>query len=447
MNYTTDAELYAIYLSHPKVQIDSRKVGRGDLFFGLPGTRVHGNTHAAGALEKGASYVVVDDAGAVPEGAEQYLLVPDTLAALQRLAVSHRQANRLPTLAITGSNGKTTTKELIRAVMARQYRVHATPGNYNNHIGLPLTVLGMPADTEMLILEMGANHQGEIGELCLLGQPTHGIITNIGEAHLEGFGGIEGVIAGKGELFDYLSTHRGVAFVNSDEEHLSRMAGGVNRVIYFEESERPSKAVAAMEIQVRRVHPNIEIAFLNSSGELVETEVALSGRHNLQNVKAAIAVGKYFKVPSKEIADALAGYRSQNSRSQSMEAGGVQFYWDAYNANPSSVMAALDSFATNVAWNDAVVILGEMLELGDVSVDAHRRVSFRAGQVASTVVLVGAAMEAPAREFERPWFPDSQALANWFWRQGWRGKTVFVKGSRGNRLERLLEPASQSVRQ
>ena len=448
MNYTTDAELYAIYLSHPTVQIDSRRVGAGDLFFGLPGSRVHGNQHAAGALEKGAAYVVVDDAGAVPEGEEaQYLLVPDTLSALQGLAVSHRRANRLPTLAITGSNGKTTTKELIRAVMSRQYRVHATPGNYNNHIGLPLTVLGMPTDTEMLILEMGANHQGEIGELCLLGQPTHGIITNIGEAHLEGFGGIEGVIAGKGELFDYLSTHRGVAFVNKDEEYLSKMANGVNRVIYFEESETPSKDVAAMEIQVRRVHPTIEVGFLNTAGELVETEVALSGRHNLQNVKAAIAIGKYFKVPSKEIAAALAAYRPNNSRSQTLVAGGVDFYWDAYNANPSSVMAALNSFATNVACNNAVVILGEMLELGDVSADAHRRVSFRAGQVADTVVLVGAAMEAPAREFERPWFPDSRALADWFWRQDWSGKTVFVKGSRGNRLEQLLEQVTQPARQ
>lgn len=438
MDQHSEEELYDIYRRHPRIRIDSRLVEAGDLFVGLAGTQVQGSKFAAAALAAGAAYAIVDDPEVVPQDDERYLLVPDSLLTLQRLAMEYRRRNPMPVLAITGSNGKTTTKELIHAVMSQRYPVHATPGNYNNHLGLPLTILSTPEGTEMSILEMGANHQGEIAELCRIGRPTHGLITNIGEAHLEGFGGIEGVIAGKGELYTYLAGNRGVAFVNKDEPHLMSMAAGLDRIVPYLESEEPSKEQPGMETKVFALHPNLEIGFLDESGKLLRIKVALSGRHNLQNVKAAIAVGKYFKVPCVGIASALSDYRSANHRSQVLEHRGVNFYWDAYNANPSSVEAALSGFRQDFAPDKAAIVLGEMLELGAAAPAAHRRVVLRAGQVARTVVLVGTAMEAAAREFDRPWFADSASLAAWFWQQDWSGTTVFVKGSRGNRLERLL---------
>lgn len=430
--------LYELYRKHPRICIDSRRVEPGDLFVGLAGTQVQGNQYAQAALDAGAAFAIVDDPGVVVLADERYVLVPDSLLALQNMATEHRRRNRMPVLAITGSNGKTTTKELIHAVMARRYRVHATPGNYNNHLGLPLTILATPEDTEMTILEMGANHRGEIAELCRIGRPTHGLITNIGEAHLEGFGGIEGVIAGKGELYTWLAQNKGVAFVNAEEAHLGEMSAALDRIIRYQESESPRREEPGQEIKVYRLHPTIEIGFLDEGGDLQRCEVQLSGRHNLQNVKAAVGVGKYFKVPGKEIVAGLSAYRSANHRSQVLEHKGIPFYWDAYNANPSSVVAALRSFATDHEATDAVVILGEMLELGEAAPAAHRRVVLRAGQAARTVILVGQDMADVAREFDRPWFADSVALADWFWSQDWTGKTVFVKGSRGNQLERLL---------
>ncbi|MGB3799767.1 MAG: Mur ligase family protein, partial [Lewinella sp.] len=250
-------DIYRIYLAHPRVVIDSRKADHGSLFFALRGN-TNGNQHAAAALETGAAYAVVDDAEVVVQGDDRYLLVEDSLQTLQQLAKRHRSDFRMPVLAITGSNGKTTTKELVTAVMSRQYRVHATPGNYNNHIGLPLTVLSMPKGTEFLVLEMGANHVGEIAELCEIGRPTHGIITNIGEAHLEGFGGKAGVIKGKGELYDFLRQTGGVAFINTDEDHLSVMAEGVKRIIPYFTSEDPSPLVPGLEVKTVAVHPSVE---------------------------------------------------------------------------------------------------------------------------------------------------------------------------------------------
>ena len=428
--------IYTSYLENPRVIIDSRKAAAGTLFFALRGN-TDGNRYAAAALDAGAAFAVVDDPGVVVAGDPRYLLVDDSLRALQQLAAHHRAEFRMPVLAITGSNGKTTTKELVTAVMARQYRVHATPGNYNNHIGLPLTILGMPEATEFLILEMGANHQGEIAELCAIGKPTHGIITNIGDAHLEGFGGKEGVIKGKGELYDFLAATGGVAFVNTDEDHLPDMGQRVKRVIPYFTSETPSPLVPGLEIKTLEVHPRVEVEFL-AVGAPFRARTQLSGAHNLQNVKTAIAVGKYFKVPGAEIAAGLEGYQPANHRSQWLDHRGVRFYWDAYNANPSSVLAALTAFATDHAPQDSVIILGEMLELGGESAAAHRRVVLRAGQVARTVLLVGNEMREPATELGRPHFPDTEALAAWFWEQDWSGKRVFVKGSRGNRLEKLL---------
>ncbi len=437
-SYVDYPDLYAIYLRHPRVSIDSRKVAEGGLFVALQG-QSDGNRYAAAALTGGADYVIVDDPTVVVAGDGRYLLVQESLEALQQLARMHRVAFTMPVFAITGSNGKTTTKELIAAVMSRQYKVHATPGNYNNHIGLPLTILSMPTGTDFLLLEMGANHRGEIAELCEIGRPTHGLITNIGEAHLEGFGGREGVKLGKGELYDFLRKNGGVAFVNTDEGELPEMSVELGRRILYFSSEAPSPTVSGLEIKTLALHPLIRIAFLNEQRERLEADTQLAGVHNLQNVKSAVAVGKYFKVPGHLIAAALADYQPANHRSQWMEHRGVTFYWDAYNANPSSVTASLAGFAAGRDPQDSVVVLGEMLELGTESAAAHRRVVLRAGQVARTVLLVGAEMADVAREFDRPHFADSGALAEWFWEQDWTGRQVFVKGSRGNRLERLLD--------
>ncbi len=436
--YVAPEDLYAYYLERRDVQIDSRRVRKGSIFFALRGA-TDGNQYAAAALEAGAAYAVVDAPEVVVAGDARYLLVADSLRSLQQLATRHRSEYRMPVLAITGSNGKTTTKELIAAVMSQQYSVHATPGNYNNHIGLPLTILGMPDATEFLILEMGANHQGEIAELCAIGRPTHGVITNIGEAHLEGFGGIAGVRKGKGELYDFLAAHGGVAFVNRDEPYLPEMVQRVERVIPYFSSDSPSPLVPGMEIGTLAVHPTVRVAFLDEQRALVSATTQLSGQHNLQNVKAAVGVGKYFKVSGVGIINGLRDYRPQNHRSQLLDHRGVSFYWDAYNANPTSVLAALRGFAATNRPLESIVILGEMLELGEESPAAHRRVVLRAGQVARTVLLVGKEMEVVAREFERPYFDDSRQLAEWFWQQDWSGRRVFVKGSRGNKLERLLD--------
>lgn len=436
--HTSIATLYNVYLQHPRVSIDSRDVKQGGIFFALSGERANGNDFAAAALDSGADYAVVDEPGVVVSEDDRYLLVPDSLVALQQLAARRRDDFAMPVLAITGSNGKTTTKELVAAVMSKQYRVHATPGNYNNHLGLPLTILATPRDAEFLLLEMGANHVGEIAALCEIGRPTHGMITNIGDAHLEGFGGRAGVIKGKGELYEWLMAHKGVAFVNTDEGELPEMAVRIPRVVPYFTSESPSPLVAGMEVKTLALHPYVEVAFLTGHGDLVEAITKLGGKHNLQNVKSAVTVGKYFKVPGRAIAAALAEYAPANHRSQWLDHAGVNFFWDAYNANPTSVIEAMTAFAAGTDPDAAVVILGEMLELGEVAAAAHRRVALRAGQLARTVLLVGAQMEAVAREFERPYFSDSRELRDWFWAQDWTGKRVFVKGSRGNRLEVLL---------
>ncbi|MCP9237514.1 UDP-N-acetylmuramoyl-tripeptide--D-alanyl-D-alanine ligase [Lewinella sp. JB7] len=432
-------DLYEIYLRHPVISIDSRRVSQGGLFVALRGDRVDGNHYAARALQQGAAYAIVDDPAVIPDtGDGRYLLVENSLLALQQLARHHRQEFMMPVLAITGSNGKTTTKELIAAVMSQQYGVHATPGNYNNHLGLPLTILSMPADTDLLILEMGANHRGEIAALCEIGRPTHGLVTNVGDAHLEGFGGREGVRKGKAELFEFLADTGGIAFVNTDEPHLIDMAGGRVRVIPYFTSASPSPLVQGVEVKTESVHPKISVSYLSEHRELVTCVTQLSGMHNLQNVKSAVAVGKYFKVPGASIAAALTAYHPENHRSQWMEHRKLRFYWDAYNANPSSVLAALTGFAAATTPEESVVVLGEMRELGVAGPAAHREVVLRAGQVARTVLLVGAEMKSVAEEFERPYFTSSTELADWFWRQDWSGKTIFVKGSRGNRLEALL---------
>ena len=434
--YTTD--LLPYFQECKRVCTDTRKLRSGDLFIALKGANFDGNAFAKKALDEGAAYAVVDDPTVVQD--ERFLLVPDGLRALQDLATAYRRTFKIPFLAITGSNGKTTTKELIAAVFGEVHRTHFTKGNYNNHIGVPLTLLAMPANTEIAVIEMGANHQGEIAQLCAIAEPTHGLITNVGLAHLEGFGGFEGVKKGKSEMYAHLAATGGVVFVNLEEPHLADLADqrSAKRRISYLLSERPSVTEPNFEIELLSLSPQIKVAFLDSAGTRYEASSSLSGKHNLQNIITAVAVGKYFKVPAKSIVTALAGYVPENNRSQWLEREGTRYYLDAYNANPTSMRASVQNFA-GMNGGPKWAILGDMLELGDEAEQEHLSVARYCQSLGlDHLILVGPLFAAAAAELELPHFLDGAALLNSEYPATWSGGTVMIKGSRGMRLESLV---------
>ena len=429
--------LYTQYLAAGgQVSTDSRQPQPGTLFFALNGPSFRGADFAAQALEKGARHAVVDDALLAAANPISYTYAPDPLAALQALAREHRRQFRIPVLAITGSNGKTTTKELLTAVLARRYRVLATVGNLNNHIGVPLTLLRLRAgEHDFAVIEMGANHRGEIAGYCQYAEPTHGLITNIGKAHLEGFGGPEGVALGKGELFDYLTRTGGTAFVNTLDARLPSLAAQVPVTVSYPRlmDTYPATLLAADPALALRFGPN-------------GTEVAaqLTGDYNFPNLAAAAAVGQYFEVPAADIAAALASYNPQNNRSQLLRtAAGNELVLDAYNANPSSMAAALRSFAQRpvAAGQPKLVILGDMFEMGSESAAEHAAL----GQLLASLplpqaLLIGtemavAAAVVPAAQH----FNTKGEAADWLRAHPVRGRQVLVKGSRGMALETLVE--------
>ncbi len=434
----TTEQLYELFKVHPLVTTDSRAVRGGEIYFALRGEQFDGNQFAAAALGAGAAYAVVDAPAVVVPGDQRYVLVVDSLLALQNLAQHHRLQFHIPVLAITGSNGKTTTKELVAAVLNSHYRAHATRGNLNNHIGVPLSLLAMPADTEVAIIEMGANHQGEIDVLAHIAKPTHGIITNIGNAHLEGFGGIEGVKKGKSELYKFLTASKGVALINADEAFLTDLSLAVERRILYRQQQQPQAEGPYIEVKLIQTHPYIQYAFFNEEGELLQADAQLSGLHNFRNIMTAVAVGKYFKVPCQKIKDAIAAYLPANNRSQVLVQAGIHFLMDAYNANPNSMAASLESFAQTEAVRKAV-LLGAMFELGNESLQEHLRIAKLAQSYGFQVtVVVGKEFEAAASELNLPYFPDVEALSYWFWQQDWQDYHVLLKGSRGMRMERLI---------
>ena len=335
-------QLYKIYLQHPNVITDSRKIETGCLFFALKGENFNGNKFAAQAIEKGAAYAIIDEADF--QQGEQYILVEDVLTTLQKLARHHRQQFAIPVIAITGSNGKTTTKELISAVLSSHYQAHFTKGNFNNHIGVPLTLLAMPLDTEVAIIEMGANHKNEIGFLCKIARPTHGLITNIGSAHLEGFGSLEGVKQAKSELYGYLANHKGVAFINQDEPFLGELAEGIKWKIFYKKGEKPFSDRLPFEVQLIIDTPFVKAAFASHRGEYVRVDSQLIGAYNFNNIMTAVVLGTYFKVPGKKVKAAIEKYVSVNNRSQLLSIGTNTFILDAYNANPTSMKKCPFSF-------------------------------------------------------------------------------------------------------
>jgi len=405
-------ELYSLYRQHPSVRTDTRKLRPGDLFFALKGPHFNGNSFAAAALEKGAFRVVVDDPAFA--GDSRAILVEDALKTLQELAAIHRKSFTFPFLAITGSNGKTTTKELIREVLSRSMKVYATEGNLNNHIGIPLTLLSIPVGTEVAVIEMGANHPGEIASYC-------------GIAHLEGFGSEEGIRKGKGELFDYLKGHGGTAFVCRDFGYFAEMAEGIPELFWY--GTGPGNFVQGHILEPAP----LLTAGTDYTGSM---HTRLFGGYNLYNILAAVTVGKYFKVPPAAIKAAVEGYAPQNHRSQVITRGSNTIILDSYNANPTSMKLAIGEFASMQAARK-VLILGSMMELGAASRKEHESLlELISGWQWEAVVLTG-------KEFEGLSHPyifqqDAAAAMAWLEKQHFENTWILVKGSRSMAMEKVL---------
>jgi len=431
----TIEQLYSIYLAHPSVQTDTRKLQKGDIFFALKGPNFNANTFVQLALDQGASYVITD--GEVINTEDQRIIkVEEVLNTLQQLAKHHRlqfgkhpDGQPIPFLAITGTNGKTTTKELISVVLSSKFRTYTTQGNLNNHIGIPLTLLSIRADAEMAVIEMGASHQKEIKGYCQYTLPTHGIITNCGKAHLEGFGGVEGVKKGKGELFDFLKTHDGTAFIDRDYDYLQDMSKGIKQVYEY------GTEVGDIVGVVKKSEPFLEVE-LKKGVKFITLQTQLAGDYNLSNVLCAIAVGKYFKVPDEKIKSAIEQYIPSNSRSQIIEKGTNKIILDAYNANPTSMKAAIENFARLPAINK-VLMLGGMMELGEFSIKEHQSIIELIKQYPwEKVVLVGGDFSKVNHPFL--YFDTSNKAKEWLHQQHFEHTHLLVKGSRSMQMENVL---------
>lgn len=420
-------ELYEIYLRYPSIQTDTRKIKPGDIFFALKGPNFDGNQFAEKALELGASYCVVDDAS-LPEN-DQLIWFPDVLQCLQDLALHHRQQLSIPFIAITGSNGKTTTKELIHAVLSSHYITYTTQGNLNNHIGVPLTILSVKKDAQLAVIEMGANHQREIAGYCAYTLPTHGVITNCGKAHLEGFGGVEGVRKGKGELYDHLRVNDGTAFVMWDYDYLREMSRGIREIIRYGTSD------ADLVGSVEASEPFLEVS-LSQGVAITEVRTHLVGSYNLPNVLVALAIGQYFNVPAELMKQAIENYIPSNSRSQMVVKDGNRIILDAYNANPSSMKLAIENMMS-LHEPKKVLCLGAMAELGEESLQEHQSIIDLIGK--STwfeVALVG----GDFLKLQHPYhsFTNAGEAAAWFREQHFEDACILVKGSRSTGMEKIL---------
>ena len=422
------AELYQIYLQNPVVCTDSRNCTTGSLFFALKGASFDGNLFAAKALEVGCRYAVVDDRAVKTDN--RYIVVDDVLQSLQQLAAYHRQQLKTPVIGITGTNGKTTTKELMAAVLATHFNLLYTMGNLNNQIGVPLTLLRLTPEHEMAVIEMGANHPGEIRDLAQIAQPDYGIITNVGLAHLEGFGSFEGVVRTKGELYDYLRQTGGKIFIHKDNTNLQSIAEGLEQITYSERKE------AFVSGRVVRSHPFLCLEW-EHSGDTHSVPTHLVGDYNLWNVLATITVGLYFGIPASEINKAISDYVPTNNRSQWQKTVHNELIIDAYNANPSSMQAALANFASMEAAPKAV-ILGDMLELGADSLKLHNEIIEQLTQYNfEKILLCGEQFTATGSSY--PCFPSIEALGRYLSANPLQGYYILIKGSHGIHLENVID--------
>ena len=425
MNITS---IHNLFLKCKSVSIDTRKIEPNSLFVAIKGERFDANTFAEEALEKGASYVIIDNDAYYID--QRTILVDDSLVALQELAKFHREYLKLPIIALTGSNGKTTTKELIAVVLSKKYKIKATVGNLNNHIGVPLTLLSFNSETEIGIVEMGANHKKEIEFLCELAKPDYGYITNFGKAHLEGFGGVEGVIEGKSEMYQYLSANDKLAFINLEDPiqvEKSRMlkaySFGVNKT--------------NVDVNITSVKANPFVA-INYSNLTISTH--LIGLYNANNINAALTIGKYFRIDDVAIKEALESYVPENNRSQLLTKGTNQIILDAYNANPSSMAVAIENFLQLESQNK-VMILGDMFELGAESQQEHKAiVDLLLNEDKVKCYFIGSAFYANKMEKNNFWFYNTfEEFSNDLATTEFDTSTILIKGSRGMALERTLD--------
>ena len=421
-------DLYKLYLQYPSIKIDTRKLAKGDLFFALKGANFNGNNFAKAALDAGAAYVIVDEE--LNFNDKKIFKTADVLLTLQQLAKHHREQFNIPFIAITGSNGKTTTKELVHAVLSTTYKTYTTEGNLNNHIGIPLTILKIKKNAEMAVIELGANHQKEIEDYCLYTLPTHGLITNIGKAHLEGFGGIEGVRKGKGELFDFLKANHGTAFVNNDDNYLKEISTGIKNVIVYGTSEgsvtgRSISSSSFLEVEIIK----------GTNIRTIKTQ--LVGEYNLLNVLAAVTIGKYFNVADEKIKSAVENYFPSNSRSQLIKKGSNTFILDAYNANPASMKAAIENFAQMHGTNK-ILLLGSMMELGAESEKEHEQIIKLIDNYQwKAVVLVGDNFKNINNSYQQ--FANAEETKAWLKNQHLQNSQLLIKGSRSMQMEKVLE--------
>jgi len=426
-------ELYKIFLKAENgVTTDTRNCGDGMMFFALRGENFNGNQFAHKAINSGCIAAIVDDINV--EKAEGIIIVDNVLESLQNLARHYRRSFiGMPVLALTGSNGKTTTKELTTAVLSKKFKVHATKGNLNNHIGVPLTLLSAPKDCQFLVVEMGANHIGEIATLARIAEPNYGLITNIGLAHLEGFGGEDGVKKGKKELFDYLSKIDGSkVFVNEGHEKLMEVSSGLDRIIYGTNENKP---VVRFEMERGRMFVWAEEGY-----ESPRKGVQLEGDYNLDNIVAAITIGRYFSVEREKISAAISDYVPSNNRSQLVKTEMNSILLDAYNANPSSMCESIKSFVNNYD-GDKLVILGEMRELGDFSIDSHAAIVKLCDELGVDGIFVGVEFNKVAKSLtvNGRFYEEIEDLFVELENKKVVGKNILLKGSRGMAMERLLE--------
>lgn len=419
--------IYKTFQQFPSIETDSRRLKKDDIFFALKGPNFNGNKFAKQVLESGAAYVVADEP--LPFEDERIIQVNNVLETLQQLAKYHREQFSIPFIAITGSNGKTTTKELLHEVLSTTYKTYTTKGNLNNHIGIPLTILKIKTDAEIAVIEMGANHQHEIEGYCEYVQPTHGLITNIGKAHLEGFGGEEGVKKGKGELFKYLKDRQGTVFVNTDDPAVFDLSKAINNAILY-----GSKSDKAKGIIIKN-DPFIEVKIEDEKPFTIQSN--LVGTYNLSNILAAVCVGKYFAVNEQKIRKAISDYQPSNSRSQLIQKNTNKIILDAYNANPGSMKVAIENFA-KMNGEKKILLLGSMMELGAESEKEHADIISLINQNKwYAVVLVGKNFEEIKNNYIN--LENSLQARDWIKNENVENAQILIKGSRSMQMEKVLE--------
>ncbi|MDR6966310.1 UDP-N-acetylmuramoyl-tripeptide--D-alanyl-D-alanine ligase [Flavobacterium arsenatis] len=421
-------DIHKLFLQCKSVSIDTRKIEKNSMFIAIKGERFDANTFANEALEKGASYVIIDNRDYYID--QRTILTENSLETLQELAKFHRDYLKLPIIALTGSNGKTTTKELINVVLSKSYEAKATIGNLNNHIGVPLTLLSFNSETEIGIVEMGANHQKEIEFLCSIAKPDFGYITNFGKAHLEGFGGFEGVIKGKSEMYTYLSENKKIAFVNLDDPIQIEKTEGIERYTFGSKSKDTNVVVDSI-----KANP-----FVSIKTQGIEITSHLIGIYNANNINAAVTIGTYFKVDMDDIKEAIENYIPENNRSQLLKKNSNDIILDAYNANPSSMTVALENFM-QLEIPKKVAILGDMFELGNESLEEHKSIIALASKDKNTTFyFIGKDFYANKIENKNMFFFETfEGLANELTQNKIENTTILIKGSRGMALERSLD--------